>query len=132
MRANGIDILMAPRETEASWGGCHRRRNVPPPSPGQRRLTTRRQSRQHEALPDNRRHRAAAGTYFLTVNLLERNSRSLPEETNVRRDAERTVHTRAPFHIDVSVVFGLQLRSLLPSAPAKCGGKQPWSLPWLW
>ena len=56
-------------------------------------------------MPNYRRNRVPGGTYFFTVNLLDRNSRLLVEEIDILRGAVRTVHTRAPFHIDAWVVL---------------------------
>lgn len=52
-----------------------------------------------------RRNRVPEGTYFFTVNLLERNSRLLIEHIDAFRDAVRQVRTRRPFHIDAWVVL---------------------------
>ena len=56
-------------------------------------------------MPEYRRNRVAGGTYFFTVNLLDRNSRMLTREIDALRDAVRYVRARAPFHIDGWVVL---------------------------
>jgi putative transposase len=56
-------------------------------------------------MPDYRRNRVPGGTYFFTVNLLDRNSRLLVDRIDLLRDAVRTVRTHAPFHIDAWVVL---------------------------
>jgi putative transposase len=52
-------------------------------------------------MPDYRRNRVPGGTYFFTVNLLDRSSRVLVTHTDVLREA----HARAPCHIDAWVVL---------------------------
>ena len=56
-------------------------------------------------MPDYRRNRVPGGTYFFTVNLLDRNSRLLVTHVNLLRDAVRDVLARAPFHVDACVVL---------------------------
>src|SRR5271154_7105269 len=56
-------------------------------------------------MPEYRRNRVAGGTYFFTVNLLDRNSRLLVTEIDALRDAIRHVRAGAPFHIDGWVVL---------------------------
>ena len=56
-------------------------------------------------MPDYRRNRVPGGTYFFTVNLLERRRRLLVEHVDVLRAAVRSVRDRHPFHIDAWVVF---------------------------
>ena len=57
-------------------------------------------------MPDYRRYRVAGGTYFFTVNLLQR----YPNDLLVRpiellRTVVRDVRARWPFHIDAGVVL---------------------------
>jgi len=47
-----------------------------------------------------RRNRVPGGTYFFTVNLLDRSSRLLTENIDTFREAVRRVRARKPFHID--------------------------------
>ncbi|GAB3549701.1 transposase [Noviherbaspirillum agri] len=56
-------------------------------------------------MPDYRRNRVPGGTYFFTVNLLERRSPLLTEHIDAFRDAVRQVRARKPFHIDAWVVL---------------------------
>ena len=56
-------------------------------------------------MPDYRRHRVPGGTYFFTVNLLERRNTLLVDQIDVLRDAVRTVRAARPFHIDAWVVL---------------------------
>lgn len=56
-------------------------------------------------MPDYRRNRVPGGTYFFTVNLLERRSRLLVDHIDSFRDAVRKVRTQRPFHIDAWVVL---------------------------
>ena len=56
-------------------------------------------------MPDYRRNRVPGGTYFFTVNLLERGSTLLVTHVDALRNAVRKVRTRQPFHIDAWVVL---------------------------
>ena len=56
-------------------------------------------------MPDYRRNRVPGGTYFFTVNLLERRSRLLVEHIDHLREAVRMVRKNKPFHIDCWVVL---------------------------
>ena len=51
-------------------------------------------------MPDYRHNRVPGGTFFFTVNLLDRRSDLLVTQIDVLRDAVRQVRGRAPFHID--------------------------------
>lgn len=72
-----------------------------------------------------RRNRVAGGTYFFTVNLLDRNSNLLVEEIEVLRQAVRIVRARAPFHIDAWVVLPEHLHCIwtLPPDDADYSGR---------
>ncbi len=52
-----------------------------------------------------RRNRVPGGTYFFTVNLLDRSSRLLTENIDAFRAAVRQVRARNPFHIDAWTVL---------------------------
>jgi putative transposase len=52
-----------------------------------------------------RRNFAPGGSYFFTVNLLDRRSRLLVEQARALRAAFRTVRARHPFEIDAIVVL---------------------------
>ena len=56
-------------------------------------------------MPDYRRNRVPGGTYFFTVNLLERRSCLLIDHIASFRDAVRKVRAQRPFHIDAWVVL---------------------------
>jgi putative transposase len=56
-------------------------------------------------MSDYRRSRVSGGTYFFTVNLLERRSRLLTENIEALRDCVRAARRRRPFHIDAWVVL---------------------------
>ena len=56
-------------------------------------------------MPDYRRNRVPGGTYFFTVNLLERRSCLLVDHIESFRDAVRKVRAQRPFHIDAWVVL---------------------------
>lgn len=56
-------------------------------------------------MPDNRRNRVPGGTFFFTVNLLERSNSVLVAHIDVLREAVRKVRARRPFHIGAWVVL---------------------------
>jgi putative transposase len=56
-------------------------------------------------MPDYRRNRVPGGTYFFTVNVLDRRSDLLVKQIDILRDAVRRARIRAPFHIDAWVVL---------------------------
>jgi putative transposase len=56
-------------------------------------------------MPDYRRNRIPGGTYFFTVNLLDRQSRLLTDHIDILRAAIRDTRARTPFHIDAWVVL---------------------------
>jgi putative transposase len=56
-------------------------------------------------MPNYRRNRVPGGTYFFTVNLLDRRSDRLVREIDALRAAIRTARARSPFHIDAWVVL---------------------------
>jgi putative transposase len=56
-------------------------------------------------MPDYRRNRVPGGTFFFTVNLLDRRSDLLVTQIDALRGAVRQVRARAPFHIDAWVVL---------------------------
>ena len=56
-------------------------------------------------MPDYRRNRVPGGTYFFTVNLLERSSGLLVAHVAALREAVRAVRARRPFHIEAWVVL---------------------------
>ena len=56
-------------------------------------------------MPDYRRNRVPGGTYFFTVNLLERRTALLVSLIGALRDAVRKVRAARPFHVDAWVVL---------------------------
>ena len=76
-------------------------------------------------MPNYRRNRVAGGTYFFTVNLLDRNSSLLVAEIEKLRAAVRGVRARLPFHIDAWVVLPDHMHCLwtLPEGDADFSGR---------
>ena len=56
-------------------------------------------------MPDYRRNRVPGGTFFFTVNLLDRCSNLLVKHIDALRAAVRRVRAGAPFDIDAWVVL---------------------------
>jgi putative transposase len=56
-------------------------------------------------MPDYRRYRVPGGTYFFTVNLLERRLDTLVWHMDALREAVRATKRERPFHIDAWVVL---------------------------
>nr|WP_031434232.1 hypothetical protein [Methylomarinum vadi] len=56
-------------------------------------------------MPNYRRNRVPGGTYFFTVNLLERKPRLLIDHIDKLRQAVRVGREKQPFHIDGWVVL---------------------------
>jgi putative transposase len=56
-------------------------------------------------MPNYRRKRIPGGTYFFTVNLLDRKSSLLIDHIAELREAVRIVRDKQPFHIDAWVVL---------------------------
>jgi putative transposase len=59
-----------------------------------------------------RRYRIKGGTYFFTVNLVERNRTLLTDHISALREAFRSVKQTHPFHIDAMVVLPDHLHAL--------------------
>ena len=76
-------------------------------------------------MPDYRRNLVPGGTFFFTVNLLDRRSKLLLAQVDVLRDAVRRVRARAPFRIDAWVVLPDHMHCLwtLPSGDADFPGR---------
>jgi len=56
-------------------------------------------------MPNYRRNRVPGGTYFFTVNLLERRKRLLVDHIDELRISIRKTRHKNPFHIDAWVVL---------------------------
>jgi putative transposase len=76
-------------------------------------------------MPDYRRNRIPGGTFFFTVNLLDRRSDLLVTRIDALREAVRRVRARAPFHIDAWVVLPDHMHCLwtLPEGDADFPGR---------
>lgn len=64
-------------------------------------------------MPDYRRFRVAGGTYFFTVNLLERRSDLLVRHVDALREAVRRTRRERPFAIDGWVVLPEHMHCLM-------------------
>ena len=71
-------------------------------------------------MPNYRRNRVPGGTYFFTVNLLDRGRPLLVERIDLLRATVRRVRELKPFHIDAWVVLPEHLHALwtLPEGDA--------------
>ena len=76
-------------------------------------------------MPDYRRNRVPGGTFFFTVNLLDRRSDLLVTQIQALRDAVRQVRLHAPFRIDAWVVLPDHMHCLwtLPAGDADFPGR---------
>src|SRR6202022_2044163 len=76
-------------------------------------------------MPDYRRNRVPGGTFFCTVNLLDRRSDLLVTQIDLLRDAVRRARARAPFRVDAWVVLPDHLHCLwtLPQGDADFPGR---------
>src|SRR5438132_9595619 len=76
-------------------------------------------------MPDYRRNRVPGGTFFFTINLLDRRSDLLVTQIHTLRDAVRQVRRRAPFRIDAWVVLPDHMHCLLtlPAGDAAFPGR---------
>jgi len=68
-------------------------------------------------MPNYRRNRVPGGTYFFTVNLLDRKSSLLTDHVAELRDAVRSVRQRQPFHIDAWVVLPEHMHAIWTLPP---------------
>jgi putative transposase len=71
-------------------------------------------------MPEYRRNRITGGTYFFTVNLLDRDRPLLVERIDILRQSVRRVRELMPFHIDAWVVLPEHMHALwtLPEGDA--------------
>ena len=76
-------------------------------------------------MPDYRRHRIPGGTYFFTVNLLDRRQAFLVERIDALRNAVRTVRARRAFRIDAWVVLPEHMHAVwtLPPGDSDFSGR---------
>lgn len=63
-------------------------------------------------MPNYRRNRLPGGTYFFTVNLLNRKSTLLTERINELREAVMAVRNQHPFYVDGWVVLPDHLHAI--------------------
>ena len=77
-------------------------------------------------MPNYRRNRIPAGTYFFTVNLLERRGALLVAHIDALRVAVRMVRARRPFHIDAWVALSDHMHAVwtLPADDADYSGRR--------
>ena len=68
-------------------------------------------------MPDYRRHRVPGGTYFFTINLLERRSDLLMRHIDALRAAVRRTRDERPFHIDAWVVLPDHMHCVITLPP---------------
>ncbi len=73
-----------------------------------------------------RRYFVEGGTYFFTVNLLERDKRLLVDHIDVLREAVRWVKQRYPFEIDAWVVLPDHLHAVLTLPEGDCDYSKRW------
>ena len=76
-------------------------------------------------MPDYRRNRVPGGTFFFTVNLLDRRSDLLVMQIDALREAVRQTRARAPFRIDAWVILPDHMHCLwtLPDGDADFPGR---------
>ncbi|MBV8398555.1 MAG: transposase [Acetobacteraceae bacterium] len=77
-------------------------------------------------MPDYRRNRVPGGTFFFTVNLLDRRSDLLVARIDILRDAVRRVRARAPFLIDAWVVLPDHMHCLWTLPPGDADFPRRW------
>jgi putative transposase len=75
-----------------------------------------------------RRNLVHGGTYFFTVNLLDRSSRRLVDEVAALRAAVVTACKRLPFHIDAWVVLPEHLHCVLTLPPGDADYPARWRM----
>jgi REP-associated tyrosine transposase len=77
-------------------------------------------------MPDYRRNRVPGGTYFFTVNLLDRRSDLLVKQIDILRDPVRRARARAPFHIDAWAVLPDHMHCLWTLPPGDADFPERW------
>jgi putative transposase len=77
-------------------------------------------------MPDYRRCRIPGGTYFFTVNLLERRRDLLVRHVEALRAAVRETRRRMPFHIDAWVVLPDHLHCVWTLPPGDADFSNRW------
>ena len=79
-------------------------------------------------MPDYRRWRVAGGSYFFTVNLLDRRTPLLVEHIDLFRAAFHAVRTAHPFHVDAVVVLPEHLHCVWTLPPGDADFSTRWRL----
>jgi len=77
-------------------------------------------------MPNYRRNRVPGGTYFFTVNLLDRKSQLLVKKIELLREAVREVRHDKPFHIDAWVVLPNHLHCVWTLPPGDADYASRW------
>ena len=77
-------------------------------------------------MADYRRYRVLGGTYFFTVNLLERRGDLLVRHVEALRSAVRETRRRMPFHIDAWVVLPDHLHCVWTLPPGDADYSNRW------
>ena len=77
-------------------------------------------------MPNFRRNRVPGGTYFFTVNLLDRKSNLLVEKIDLLREVVKAVHKNKPFHIDAWVVLPNHLHCIWTLPPGDVDYPSRW------
>jgi putative transposase len=77
-------------------------------------------------MPDYRRNRVPGGSYFFTVNLLERNNSLLITNIDSLRNAVRQVRAKHPFHIDAWVVLPDHMHAVWTLPPGDSDYSSRW------
>jgi putative transposase len=75
-----------------------------------------------------RRANVSGGTFFFTLNLLDRSSRLLIDHIDLLRDTVRTVRCRHPFELVAMVVLPDHLHAVWVLPPDDCDYPLRWSL----
>jgi putative transposase len=70
-------------------------------------------------MPNYRRYRVPGGTYFFTVNLLERRLDLLVRHIDDLREAVQATIRKRPFHIDAWVVLPDHMHTMWTLPPAR-------------
>jgi len=68
-------------------------------------------------MPDYRRYRVPGGTYFFTINLLERRGDLLVRHIEPLREAVKCTRAGRPFHIDAWVVLRDHMHCVITLPP---------------
>ena len=68
-------------------------------------------------MPDYRRYRVPGGTYFVTINLLERRADLLVRHIEWLRETVKCTRAGRPFHIDAWVVLPDHMHCVITLPP---------------